>query len=162
MILNSKLKKHLRLRIVNSFVDLLLFIFLLMMSFTFFASITQLYNVCFIFVCFLIYFSIFNFFYYAIIPKLTGGYSLGGLLFRLKIVKLDGSNINIWEYFIRSLYAIFAYFRFFGYLRVRTNLLGQFYFDKPFGVTVVGKNKKLLLNRDKDNLEEFSYYFLTE
>jgi len=153
--LNKQLKKHLKFRIISSILDMLSFLFLCTVTFVILLNIVNVPMYWF-----LLYFFIFYFVYYAWIPKLLKGYTLIGIFFNMKIVKLDGSEISIWEYFKRSLYGIFSYLYFLGYMRVRSNLLGQFYFDKPFNITVVS-NYSEINDTVKDN-KDISFYFLGE
>ncbi len=153
--LNKVLKKLLKKRIISSIVDLLLFIFLFTLSFTILLDARLVQNNWL-----LPFFLLFFFLYYSLIPKLTNGYTFSGFIMGIKVIKLDSTDIKLWEYFLRSLYALFAYMLFLGYIRVRTNTLGQFYFDKPFNVTVIGREQRNIFN-DNKNID-ITFYFLGE
>lgn len=154
--LNKAFKRYLKIRIISSFVDALLFFVVFNLSFIYLLHVLNM-PTYWLFPYLLVLF----FVYYSIIPKLTGGYTLSGIFFGLKIIKINNKPIKLREYFFRSFYAIFSYIRFFGYARVRVNKLGQLYFDKPFNITVVGKGYSLPLTIDKTS-DFFSFYFLAE
>ena len=150
--LNNKLKKLLKRRIISSMIDIL--IFSLSFSFSFAISIDKVSPNIWI----LTYPIIFFILYYSIIPKISGGYTLAGYITGMQIVKFDNSKITLFEYMMRAMYAVFAFFAFLGYSRVKVNSKAQFFFDKPFDILVKDSDG---IEIDKED-EEYIYYFLME
>lgn len=154
---SSSLERHLKLRVLSSILDLILFIIILIGTYLFFMFLFPSLNYSYI----LFYILLFFFVYYSLIPKLTGGYTIAGILFGMRIIKKNTTKIKLLEYFLRSLYGIFSYFVNFGYVALKTNELGQFYFDIPFNILVISKFYPI---KDKDTCcqkEEFYFYFLS-
>ena len=149
--LSNNLNSLIKSRIISSIVDIVIFCFLFGISFAILIDKSQsniwlsLYPI----LCYIFYFSF--------LPKVTNGYTIAGYLFGIKIIKLNGGKIALTEYIIRSIYSISAYFYFLGYTRVKVNAKGQFFFDKPFNISV--KNN---ISLETDNNQEYIYYFFME
>ena len=149
--LSNNLNSLIKSRIISSIVDILIFCLLLGISFAILIDKFQA-NIWL-----LLYPILFYIFYFSFLPKVTNGYTIAGYLFGIKIIKLDGGKIALIEYIIRSIYSIGAYFYFLGYVRVKVNAKGQFFFDKPFNISV--KNN---ISLETDNNQEYIYYSFME
>jgi len=126
---NRILKK----RILKSFYDLLIFIPI------FFPIIPLLLSKVFNTTVFnsFVSFPFMFILYFGIIPKITNGYTLGGLFSRMKIISINNERISIYLYIKRTFFAIyeFAILPIKGIVRI--NKLGQLNYDKKFNTTVL-------------------------
>jgi len=95
----------------------------------------------------------------------TNGYTVGGLIMRLKIVRLDGKKLKLWTTMKRFLSAWNRHYEFMFYSHTKVNTLGQFYYDEKFETTIINSSDNIPKVSDIKNLEynyakEFLIFFI--
>lgn len=92
-----------------------------------------------------------------LLVKMTKGYSIGGLIFGLKVISIK-EDIRSIKCLRRVLYSIMQILYFHYFIHVRFNTNGQFYYDEKFDTKVA--DRKHIFN--EKNVEYFEYNFLKE
>ena len=95
----------------------------------------------------------------------TNGYTVGGLIMRLKIVQLNGKKLKLWPTIQRFLSAWNQHNKFMLYWHTKVNTLGQFYYDEKFKTTIINSSDNIPKVSDIKNLEynyakEFLIFFI--
>jgi len=93
-----------------------------------------------------------------LLVKITKGYTIGGLVFGLKIIKANNKDIKKIECLQRILLSTtqILYFYWFAYVKFNSN--GQFYYDEKFDTKVIGRKHIF----EEENIEYFEYNFLKD
>jgi len=123
------------------------------LDFYFFMTILLLFKkIFFIENIFFLFLGLF-FIYFNIIPFLTNGYRLSGLLLGIKIVSYSKSfYYNFWMYGARVFFVFISFFSTFFFRNVTINSLGQLPYDEKLNTLVTGKETQ------KNDSKEIVYY----
>ena len=145
----EKMVHLIRKRILSSVVDF--YLFALMVSlFLYIVGLTEIKSALISVVALIVAFIV----YFGVIVKVSDGYTLGGFLFKVKIITIDYSKLEILSLIKRAFVGIGMYITSCSFRCTRFNTLGQFKFDEKFGTTVVdGREKNPFLDRN-----EIGYY----
>jgi len=100
-------------------------------------------------------------FYFGVIVKISDGYTLGGFLFKVKIIKMDHSNLDILFLSKRAFIGMFIYLASCSFRCTKFNSLGQFKFDEKFGTTVINSREKNVFF-DQNEKEYYEYDYLLD
>ena len=93
------------------------------------------------------------FIYFSIIPFLTKGYRISGLLLGIKIVSFSKSYYyDLWMYSARIFFAFMSIFSTFFFRYVIVNSRGQLPYDEKLNTAVIGKATQI------DKNEKIKYY----
>lgn len=101
-------------------------------------------------------------FQFGIFVILTNGYTVGGFIMRLKVVKLNDEKLKLWETIKRFLSAWNQVSRFTFYTHTKMNTLGQFYYDKDFNTTIINSNSTIQEISDIEDIEDIEYNYAKE
>lgn len=100
-------------------------------------------------------------FYFGVIVKITDGYTLGGFLLKIKIIKMDHSSLGILFLSKRAFIGMFMYVTSYSFRCTKFNSLGQFKFDENFGTTVINSREKNVFF-DQNEKEYYEYDYLLD
>ena len=149
----DKIIHLIRQRIISSILDFYLFgliasFFLYVMAFTpIDSNLVPLLTVLIAFI-----------FYFGVIVKISDGYTLGGFLLKVKIIKMDHSDLGILFLSKRAFIGMLIYVSSCSFRCTKFNSLGQFKFDEKFGTTVVnGREKNVFFDQNKKEYYEYDY-----
>ena len=97
-------------------------------------------------------------FYFGVIAKILDGYTLGGFLLKVRIIKMDHSNLGIVFLTKRAFLSMFIYLTSCSFRCTKFNSLGQFKFDEKFGTTVINsREKNVFFDQNKKEYYEYNY-----
>lgn len=107
----------------------------------------------------LIVYGVSHLLHFGLFVVLTNGYTVGGLITGVRIVKLDSSKMKTLDSAKRFLSAWNRNVHFYGYLHTRVNSIGQFYYDEKFNTTVIRRNGQI---PKSEHIEYFEHNYLKE
>ena len=101
-----------------------------------------------------------SFLYFGLFMKLTNGYTLGGLLARVKVVSLNNERLKTSTY-IKRFYSALTYSHadLFEKMGTKINSIGQLHYDKKYNTTVIKSGDTIPTKKD---IEEYVHSFFKE
>lgn len=149
----EKMIQLIRKRIISSIIDFYLF-GLTASFFLYVVGLTDIGSDLVLLFLLLFYFI----FYFGVLAKISDGYTPGGFLLKVKIIKIDASLLGVLSLSKRAFAGMFIYFTSYSFRCTRFNSLGQFKFDEKFGTTVLNsREKNVLLDQNKKEYYEYDY-----
>lgn len=79
--------------------------------------------------------------YFGVVPMFSKGQTFSGMIFGLKIIKIDKKTLNVWEYLHRALSATTTVVL--SMWRLKINSLGQTNYDEKFQTIVIKKKSDI-------------------
>ena len=157
----GKMKKNIisltRRRLIANYINILIapfFIFTPMFLIMYIADIKEFqYEGIITIILSVILFTFGFIFQFGIFVVLTNGYTVGGFIMRLKVVKLNDEKLKLWETVKRFLSAWNQVSVFTFYTHTKMNTLGQFYYDKEFNTTIINSNSTIQKISDIEDIE---------
>ncbi len=97
--------------------------------------------------------------HFGIFVKLTNGYTIGGLVTGLRIVKLDGEKLEVMDCTKRFLNGWNRATYFYAYMYTKVNSIGQFYYDEKFNTTIIRRGREI---PKKINIKNYEHNYAKE
>jgi len=107
----------------------------------------------------LIYLPLIHILYFGLFVKLTDGYTIGGFITGIKIVRLDGKKLDTLNCAKRFLNAWNSGTYYTGYIYTKINSIGQFYYDEKYNTTIVIRGQTI---PKTDNIKYYEHNFAKE
>ena len=110
-------------------------------------------------IIFLLYTLLIYILYFGVFVKFTNGYTIGGFITGIKIVKLDDKKLEVLNCAKRFLSAWNSGTYYTGYIYTKINSIGQFYYDEKYNTTIIRRGKII---PDVNNIKYYEHNFAKE